>query len=446
MLLVKASFGGGKQMIVLSTGVVAVFILMWFFRLAVQMGWKNSERVPAFLRTMGERKSSYPKEAVSRKEIAEIFAAAIAFRFIIYLISVIYYLLLRDDAVMNVGNFLGYWNRWDAPHYIELAQNGYAAHVENGEHLFLVFFPLYPWLVKLVHVVIREWQAACLVVSTLAYAVGCCFFYAALALDYGKKIAYKSVVLMSVYPFAFFYGAMMTESLFFCTISAGFYFIKKHNWPAVGVVGILCALCRVQGVIIMGVAGVELLTEYPLFDYIKKKKWKEYFREVISKGIWLLLVPIGNLIYFSINYAVEGDPFRFRIYQEQHWFHRPIYFAYELRDIVRDLFNPEVGSSVKMCIWMPETVLFVVTMVLLYYGLTRHPLKYTAYLLVYTMINYSVTWLVSGGRYMLCAFPLFIIAAEWGERHPKAYQWMMAGCAALMGIYLVGFFESSYIM
>ena len=53
----------------------------------------------------------------------------------------------------------------------------------------------------------------------------------------------------------------------------------------------------------------------------------------------------------------------------------------------------------------PELILFVIAIVLLAYGLTRHPLKYTAFLLVYTLVNYSVTFLISGGRYMSCAFP-----------------------------------------
>ena len=99
-----------------------------------------------------------------------------------------------------------------------------------------------------------------------------------------------------------------------------------------------------------------------------------------------------------------------------------------------------------MCTWLPELLLFGLTVVLLIYGLTRHPLKYTAYLLVYTLINYSVTFLISGGRYMSCAFPLFIIGAEILDKHPKIYQWLVALSSMVMIIYLMGYFQWKQIM
>ena len=42
--------------------------------------------------------------------------------------------------------WLEIWNRWDATHYLDLAKNGYVAVGES--RVSLVFFPLYPWLVR----------------------------------------------------------------------------------------------------------------------------------------------------------------------------------------------------------------------------------------------------------------------------------------------------------
>ena len=41
-------------------------------------------------------------------------------------------------------NWLEIWNRWDATHYLTLAEKGYAA--AGDSRVLLVFFPLYPWL------------------------------------------------------------------------------------------------------------------------------------------------------------------------------------------------------------------------------------------------------------------------------------------------------------
>lgn len=440
------------------TLMIGCIILVWILRLGYQMGYGKSKVKPTAKSMAGgsskrwnfcdllQGQVHYTGERVNKKEIFTIFAAALAIRLAVYLVSLIIMYINSDETTFALSDFLSNWNRWDAPHYIEIASNGYADHVENGQHLFLVFFPLYPWLLKVVHVFIADWELACLALSSLSYAVGCCFFYATVSEEYNKSIAYKSIVLLSVFPFAFFFGAMMTESLFFCTMAMGLYFIKKHNWIAVGIVGIFCSLCRIQGVLIMGVAGVEFLLTYPVITMYREKRMKEFFKMVFTKGIFLLLTPIGNLIYFYINYKVEGNPFQFTIYQSEHWYHDTTYFTNALDEIGEKITNADTTNSAIMSIWLPELLLFVLVVVLLIYGLKRHPLKYTAYLLVYTLICYSVTFLISGGRYMSCAFPLFIIAGEILDRHPKVYQWIVALSAMAMGMYLTGYFAWKQIM
>ena len=48
----------------------------------------------------------------------------------------------------------------------------------------------------------------------------------------------------------------------------------------------------------------------------KEKKIALFFKEVFTKGMYLLLIPVGNLIYFYLNYKVEGNPFKFQEYQK----------------------------------------------------------------------------------------------------------------------------------
>lgn len=446
--------------IVLNIG-MGLIIIIWFIRLGFQMGFQKKSPSTA-KKTTGSKKptgsfqkwldqlfhkqSSYSGEKANRRDILEIFTMAILIRLAIYLVSFVYMFIASDETTFTVSNFLETWNRWDAPHYIEIAQNGYGKWESEGRHLFLVFFPLYPWMLRIIHLFISNWEAACLVLSSLSYAAGCCFFYATLSEEYSKSIAYKSIVLLSVFPFAFFFGAMMTESLFFCTISMGYYFIRKHNWLAVGLVGILCSLCRIQGVIIMGVAGVEFLITYPFFKMYREKRLKEFFHAVFTKGIFLLLAPVGNLIYLYINYRVEGNPFQFTVYQSEHWYHKTTYFTDCISEILSNIRNPETTNTLLMCIWLPELICFLLAVILLIYGLKRHPLKYTAFLLVYTLINYSVTFLISGSRYMNCAFPLFIISGEILDRHPKWYPWVTAVSAMLMTLYMIGYFQWKQIM
>ncbi len=432
---------------------IVILIVFWFIRLGYQMGYggaaasdPHSAKKPLLLRHIFQEQVSYPHEKASPREILAVIVMALLLRLAVYLVGLIFTLIHSDAAAFSLDDFLYTWNKWDAPHYITIARDGYAGYIENGEHLFLVFFPLYPWILKFVHIFIPNWELACLTLSTVSFAVGCSFFYAVLSEEYGRSIARKTLVLLSVFPFSFFFGAMMTESLFFCTMAIGFYFIKKHDWLSVGLTGIFCSLSRVQGILLLGVAGVEFLTTYPFFTMYREKRLKEFFKHVFTEGIFILLAPIGNLIYFYLNYRVEGNPFQFTIYQSEHWFHDTTYFTSCLEEIIGYLTNPGTSNTLIMCIWLPELILFVITIVLLAYGLTRHPLKYTAFLLVYTLVNYSVTFLISGGRYMSCAFPLFIIGGEYLDRHPRLYHGVVIISAMTMAMYLTGYLSGKQIM
>lgn len=383
----------------------------------------------------------YEKEVVSKKELFIIFGLAILLRLCLLLLGGFMAILLCQESKYDLSTLMSYWSRWDSPHYIDIAAKGYANCIENGDHLFLVFLPLYPWMMRLFYFILRDWNLAGLVVTYIAYGIGCCFFYRIIVEEYNKSIANKALILFSFSPFGFFLGAIMTESLFFCLVSASFYFIKKHNWPVVGILGMLCALCRIQGVIILGVAGVEFLETYPIGRYIKGKNIGEFIKAIFTKGIFLLIIPIGNVIYFGINKYVTGNPFQFQIYQKEHWYHETQFFAKTIKEIVSYATSEGTGWNEKICMWYPAFILFMFTLVLLYYGKNRHPLKYTAFLLVYTLINYSVSFLISGGRYMLCAMPIYMIIAEFFERHPKLYPLVVAFSSVLMAAYMIGYFK-----
>ena len=103
-------------------------------------------------------------------------------------------------------------------------------------------------------------------------------------------------------------------------------------------------------------------------------------------------------------------------------------------------------NSMKMSIWLPEVIIVILVIVVLFYALKTQPLKYTAYLWVYTMVCYGVTFLISGGRYMLCALPIFIIAGDFFEQHERLYRLAVILSTAFMAVYMAGYFNGKQIM
>lgn len=432
---------------ILFLGILAI----WFLRFLGEIGVISSKsRIGAWCSRSGRVTDNAINTSMTKKEAIEILGLAFGIRIVVYIVGIVVCMLFSDiysgQKQFSFWDFLDSWNLWDSPHYIDIAKFGYQDCIENGEHLFLVFFPLYPWLLRVIHIIVRNWEASCLILSTLSFCIGSVFFYGLVKEEFGRKIAKRSFWLLSLFPFAFFFGGMMTESLFFCLLSAGFFYIKRHNWLAAGVLGIFCSLCRVQGILLLGVGLVEFFVTYQPGTMIRNKEGKQFIQVFFTKGIWLFLMPIGNLIYFGINYKVEGEFFRFQVYQKEHWYHTTTWVFNCLRELFDYGFGESATNNMRLCVWLPELVLFVVAIMLIIYALRRHPLKYSAFLIVYTTVNYSVTFLISGGRYMSCALPMFIILAEWTKNKPRLFYMILLLSTLLFGVYLTGYMTGQQIM
>ena len=428
---------------------MAVFLLgmavVWFTRFFDEMGAGCQEN--KFVRWC-RCKRKYHGENLTFETAAKVFGAALLIRLLIYLAGLVictqfveYYKGLEEFTLQD---FLGSWKRWDSTHYINLAQKGYDGYIENGQHLFLVFFPLYPWVVRIFQAFIPSWEAAGLFVSTLAFCIGSVFFYGAIMEEYGKEIAKRSFLLLSFYPYAFFFGGIMSESLFFCLLAAGFFCIRRHNWLAAGIIGAFCSMCRIQGILLMGVGFVEFFVAYRPLECLRQKKFGEFVKELFRKGSFLLLTLVGYLVYLGINKNVEGDWFRFRVYQKEHWYHTTTFVADCVDEIIYYISNADV--LMKKYVWIPELVIFIVAMLLLLYSIRRHPLRYSAFLFVYTIVNYSVTFLISGGRYMACALTLFLFLAEWAVGRKILYYMVLIIFVCLMGFYFHGFMSGQQVL
>ena len=203
---------------------------------------------------------------VDRREGAAVFAAALLFRLAVFLAAALLACLVLYPGT-GAHWALDIWKKWDAWHYVNLAELGYSGYMEDGKHLFLVFFPLYPWLVRLVSAVTGNTMAAGLLVSSVCYAAGCVYLYKLAAWELGREAARRTVLFLSVFPYAFFFGGVMTEGLFLLTTAASLWHIRRHRWWRAGLWGALAAMTRMHGLLLIGAAGAELVEHLGRFDW-----------------------------------------------------------------------------------------------------------------------------------------------------------------------------------
>ena len=390
------------------------------------------------------RYSKTEDEKAGKYTFLKVFLYALLFRIIVFVLG---WAAAGIFSGGSMPSFLAYcqkWNLWDAPHYLDIAEYGYAHHLENGQHLFLVFFPLYPLIVKIFAFVLRDYTVSALAVSFLSYSAGCALMYKLVRMDYSQSVARRSVIFLSVSPFAFFFGGVMTEGLFFLVITATFLAIRKHKWLLAGVLGALAALTRSVGVLMIIVAAVEWAGHERPIALLKEKNYKALGKE-IAHALPLLIIPIGTLIYLYINYAVEGNAFAFMEYQKSHWSQELQYFGKTVKMLVSRV-NMQDDWLYIVCIFLSGIVSIAVTAVITLLAVRRTRSMYTAFMIMYFFFNAAASWPLSLNRYMSCMIPAAWVLASLTEKRKNAAELITVCSAVLFGIFLAGYITGHSIM
>lgn len=398
--------------------------------LALVLRWLGAAGLPVPLYSRAPDSARCP---VSRDESVRVFLLTLLFRLVIFAgVGLFACLVLYPDSGPDAALWI--WKRWDALHYVNLAELGYSGYMEDGKHLFLVFFPLYPWLMRLVSALTGNTMATGLLISFLCYAGGCVYLYKLTAWELDRRAARRAVLFLSVFPYAFFFGGIMTESLFLLTTAAGLWYIRRHRWWLAGAIGILAAMTRMHGILLVGAAAAELVENRGGFD------WKEIGRRLPA----LLLPVLGTLVYLLLNWQVAGDPFAFTVMQE-HWSQGFCWISDTLWYVLQNALSYPT-EAVRYQLWLPTILLFPVFFALAVYARKRFRSMYTLYGFVYLVLNYSLSWLLSAGRYLSCALPFFLFAAALTERRRWLTILIAAGMSIGFLVMLYGYLTGGQIM
>lgn len=368
------------------------------------------------------------------------------------------------DGDLSFTNYFRAFIKSDAKHYMALAETGYSL-AEDGKPIFLVFFPLYPWLIRVLNLYIGSSYVSALIISTSCYLAAMVYLYKLVIIDYDKETAKRTLIYASIFPFAFFFGAPFTESLFLLTTVAAFYYMRRRKWFLVFVSGALATLTKVQGILIILPAIIEFCVSEKIFfpnavnsdgrgsllyspggltdpglagaDKSPVRFFgRSYFKQLL-KGLWIPLILIGLLIYLYLNYKYGGNPFAFMTFQRERWFHNPVYFGKSISEIVKYIFSE--WDTLATAIWIPELIVFIIGLVALWKGYKRHRSSYLAYLAAYMMSSFSVSWLISGQRYMTVMFPIHIVFASDIGKDKKWNAVFIAVSSAFYALYLAAF-------
>lgn len=232
--------------------------------------------------------------------------AALGFRLVGALVGFFSNITVPDFQDQSFSVFASpnpFWDRfarYDSGWYHGIASTGYTF-VEGGRSN-LAFFPLYPMLMglggRLLGGLQQDYYFAGIVVSWTAFIVAMPLLYRLALLDLPRDAAIRATTFAAVFPSAYFFGAVYSESLFLLTLVGAVLALRTRHWGWALAAGAAMTATRVNGV--MFVPALALIAWQSASPNSKDRAWA--LAAVTGSTL-------GIAAYSIFNYQLSGNPF-----------------------------------------------------------------------------------------------------------------------------------------
>jgi 4-amino-4-deoxy-L-arabinose transferase-like glycosyltransferase len=333
----------------------------------------------------------------------------------VLLVGAIAYVVYRHGVVDDPGDLLRMWNRWDAPHYLDLIVFGYRAGDSSGlvgPHgyrsvypddlaLYIVFYPLFPWLATIVNVLVDDPLVSAFAVSTVASMFVAPLLYRLVRHDEDASVALRAAWFLLIFPTAYFLHIGYTEALFMALVLGSFLAARTERWWLAGLLGGLAALTRVNGLVLIPALAAEAFTQWlqrPPEDRRLRVEW-------LAIG----LVGVGFAIYLGLNYALYGSPFEFLRVQEDHWY-KSLAAPWDAIGTAFGWFR-STNPDDRLMYGFTELLFVGIGLIGTIFAAFRFRPSWFIWMAGNMLLFVSTSFLLSTPRYALTLFPLFVALA-----------------------------------
>jgi hypothetical protein len=344
-------------------------------------------------------KSSFPTLRLDREDYSLI-VLVIAIKLLLLCFGAWTYTILDDQSLHSFADILGLWNRWDGNHYLDLARNSYQS--TGDSRLLLVFYPFYPILVHLTAFVVGNILYSAFILSSAASIALAVVMRRLVALDFPEPVASDAVWFLYIFPTSFFLHIDYTESLLLLLVVSAFLAARCRDWALAGLLGMLASLTHNNGVLLAPALGLEAL-----LGVWRARRWN-------SECLWLGLVPLGLLSYLWINYRVTGNAFDFLSSESSHWAQSFVPPWRGLGGTIGVMLN--YGPSQAQMIGVQVLFYMALALAACIYSAVKLPPSYTLWGISNWLLFACASWDLSGPRYILVIFPIYIMFADFARR------------------------------
>lgn len=338
-------------------------------------------------------------------------------RVMLLIITYFSYILLTapkySSTPVDVVALFATWNHWDAANYVRIAQFGYQSPFD------VAFFPLLPLLIWPFGHLTGNYLLTGTLISNFAL-LGALFVLYRIAVEAGgKQVGWRTLLYLCLFPTAFYFFSAYNESLFILLSAGAFLAMQRQRWWLAGLLGMLAALTRSAGVLLVLPYLCELWLSRKL---ITTSRWR-----FIRSALPIALVPLGTLLYCIFCFYTQGNFFAFAAVQV-HWARHTSWPWWGIWLAFVELFWLQPFGSFNQAhiiLDLTATLSFIVLTILGSRKLRPSYTVWTAVLLLFILLSPATgqyDTVQSNQRFVLEMFPAFITLAMLGIKHPRLHQ------------------------
>lgn len=328
----------------------------------------------------------------------------------------------------KVPQWLYSWANFDGVHYLTIEQSGY-----KGTALIQAFFPTYPLISRYLDFLVGNYLVTSLLVSNIALIMAVVLFFLIIKKKFSGQVAWRSLGLLLLFPTSFFFGSVYNESIFLLFVLVSFYAATKKMWFLSGLFAALASATRVVGVVMVPALLLELFfssesckrisslaqirkSQYIHFVRLLCLQIFDFFKKNLSAVISISVGLLGILSYMLYLQYDFNDPFYFFHVQSEFGSGREESIVLLPQVIWRALkIVVTVPMNLRWWSYLQELLLTVFAFGVLLLGFKKTykiNLSWLVYSLFALLIPTFTGTLSSMPRYILVAFPIFVILAQ----------------------------------
>lgn len=364
-----------------------------------------------------------PKPRSGRSDTGRIVALAVVLKLLVLWLGIQAFIVFSNEPLPTPHQWLEIWNRWDAPHYLDLIDHGYTATGE--ERYWIVFFPLFPWIARACNVLFGDPLTSAFFVSTIASLAAAVLLYKLARIDDDETEARDAVWFLLIFPTAYFLHIGYTESLFLALVLASFLAARRGRWAMAGVAGAFAGLARVNGLLLVPALAAEAFVEY------------RRTRKFDAAWLWIALAGLGFAGYLVLNKQVTGDFFTFQRHQAEHW-NRTLSMPWVSMGQAWSGIWVRTPSDSIMVGWQ-ELLFTLIAIAATVWAAIRSRASYAVWCALNVLLWTSTGLLLSAPRYALTLFPMFFwFARSRGLGRAAITAWSLLWLALFVGLFVQG--------